>query len=128
PHCQITNHSIPFLARHAKHGTGGDGGPPDQSASEAPVEVNFQRDASVLRCPRGRDASERRRERNGNEWEDGEQESPRHHQSQAAGEEGDDCGTSKNGREKSDVLGGSAAWQSSSEPRRSQESGNGAGA
>jgi len=46
---KIRNHIIHFLVRHAKHGTGGDGGPPDQSASEAPVEVNFQRDASVLR-------------------------------------------------------------------------------
>ena len=46
---KIRNHIIHFLVRHAKHGTGGDGGPPDQSASEAPVEVNFERDASVLR-------------------------------------------------------------------------------
>ncbi len=45
---KIRNHIIHFLVRHAKHGTGGDGGPPDQSASEAPVEVNFERDASVL--------------------------------------------------------------------------------
>ena len=46
---KIRNHIIHFLVRHAKPGTGGDGGPPDQSASEAPVEVNFERDASVLR-------------------------------------------------------------------------------
>ena len=46
---KIRNHIIHFLVRHAKHGTGDDGGPPDQSASEAPVEVNFERDASVLR-------------------------------------------------------------------------------
>src|SRR5438093_7673601 len=46
---KIRNHIIHFLVRHAKHETGGDGGPPDQSASEAPVEVNFERDASVLR-------------------------------------------------------------------------------
>ena len=29
---KIRNHIIHFLVRHAKHGTGGDGGPPDQSA------------------------------------------------------------------------------------------------
>ena len=46
---KIRNHIIHFLVRHAKHETGGDGGPPDQSASKAPVEVNFERDASVLR-------------------------------------------------------------------------------
>src|SRR2546430_10513241 len=46
---KIRNPIIHFLVRHAKHGTGGDGGPPDQSAHDAPVEVNFERDASVLR-------------------------------------------------------------------------------
>src|SRR6058998_430551 len=46
---KIRNHIIHFLVRHAKHETGGDGGPPDQSVSEAPVKVNFERDSSVLR-------------------------------------------------------------------------------
>ena len=44
---KIRNHIIHFLVRHAKHGTGGDGGPPAQSVSGAPVEVNFERDSSV---------------------------------------------------------------------------------
>jgi len=43
---KIRNHIIHFLVRHAKHGTGGDGGPPDQSVSGEPVEVNFARDSS----------------------------------------------------------------------------------
>ena len=46
---KIRNHIIHFLVRHAKHGTGGDGGPPDQSVSEAPLEVNFERDSLMLR-------------------------------------------------------------------------------
>ena len=46
---KIRNHIIHFLVRHAKHGTGGDGGPPDQSVSEAPIEVNFERDSLMLR-------------------------------------------------------------------------------
>lgn len=46
---KMRNHIIHFLVRHAKHETGGDGGPPDQSVSEAPVQVNFERDSSVLR-------------------------------------------------------------------------------
>lgn len=46
---KIRNHIIHFLVRHAKHGTDGDGGLPDQSVSDAPLEVNFERDSSVLR-------------------------------------------------------------------------------
>jgi len=46
---KIRNHIIHFLVRHAKHGPSGDGGPPDQSVSEAPLQVNFERASSVLR-------------------------------------------------------------------------------
>ena len=46
---KIRNHVIHFLVRHAKHGPSGDGGPPDQSVSEAPLQVNFERASSVLR-------------------------------------------------------------------------------
>jgi len=46
---KIRNHIIHFLVRHAKHGTGGDGGPPDQPVSEAPLEGKFERDSLMLR-------------------------------------------------------------------------------
>jgi nitrate/nitrite transport system ATP-binding protein len=45
---KIRNHIIHFLVRHAKHGAGGDGGPPDHPSSEAPVVVNFDRESCAL--------------------------------------------------------------------------------
>jgi nitrate/nitrite transport system ATP-binding protein len=39
---KIRNHIIHFLVRHARHETGGDGGPPDRISGEAPIVVNFE--------------------------------------------------------------------------------------
>jgi nitrate/nitrite transport system ATP-binding protein len=45
---KIRNHIIHFLVRHAKHGTGGDGEPPDHPLSAAPVVVNFDSESCAL--------------------------------------------------------------------------------
>ncbi len=42
---RIRNHIIHFLVRHAKHEPSSDGAPVDNSVSEAPVEVNFEKES-----------------------------------------------------------------------------------
>jgi nitrate/nitrite transport system ATP-binding protein len=42
---RIRNHIIHFLVRHAKHEPGCDGTPTSDSVSEAPVEVNFEKES-----------------------------------------------------------------------------------